>query len=94
MGCTDLVSATWTWEPVADPPPGGALSLAMIDALAGSGPFDGREHLPGRHLTLSDVPFLRGVLAGAPEGSELAEDATALLDAIRTHGRVRIGRET
>lgn len=81
------MSATWSWEPVVEPPPGGGLSLAMLDALAGDQP---RSALAGLELDASMVSWLRGIVVGAPEGSDLHEDASALLAAIGEHGKVRV----
>lgn len=84
------MSATWTWEPVIEPPPGGGLSLAMLDALAGDQP---RSVLAGAELDDSFGSWLRGIVVGAPEGSDLHTDAVALLAAIAEHGKVRIRRD-
>lgn len=83
------MSASLIWEPVVEPPEGGGLSLEMREALIGD---SSREMLNGEGIVLdaSEAPWLRGIIVGAPAGSDLHSDATALLAAIGEHGRVRV----
>lgn len=81
-----------SWEPLVKPPDN-RLPVGFKYAVARRW-FDHDGSLRGEYVVGSqDLPYLRGLMDGSPEGSDVREGAAQLIDAVERHGVVifRIG---
>lgn len=80
------------WVPATPQPLGGSISVAMRHALAWYASNGDDTSLDGCRLGMNDRAYLAGVLAGAPEGSDLRNDAQTLIDGINKYTEIKIVR--
>ena len=82
------------WEPDEPQPLGGSLSTSMKHALADRLTNGDTTAVQDGGVTLdeTDVDWLKGVMAGRDEGSDLYDDAVELLAGIRQYKRIRLVR--
>lgn len=90
------MSTSLYWRPVPDRPEGNYIGGAAIKRALGRdgyGLFDHDGSFSEDWTTIGRkglLPYLRGVAYGAPDGSNLREEALALIEQLEAHSEIQI----
>lgn len=90
------MSASYAWKPATPVDPYGRIQIGMADAIArrmmGWAADDepvNRDEIDDQELDKDWVPWLEGIKAATQPGSDMHDDAVALIGAIAEFGAIR-----